>query len=168
MPDAAAEVPKAQQPPVSRVVVTLPPPPPAPLVPGPSASSDVLERALSGMVQLQEDLQGTDSHVVAGRLELVSGRLHSDASVRAALRRAATASEEEKQAATQAAAAREVALKDAAVAQDRCKALEAELQGLRDEHTKEARDRQVKEEKMKAREDAVRYRDAELTRLAES
>ena len=115
--DAAAEVPKAQEPPVSQAMATLPPPPSAaPLVPGPSASSDVLDRALSEMAQLREDLQGTDSHLVAGRLELVSGWIHSDASVRAALRQAATASEEEKQAANQAAAAREAEVKDALVA----------------------------------------------------
>ena len=100
VPDAAAEVPKAQEPPVSRAMVTLPPPPSAALlVPGPSASSGVLDRALSEMAQLREDLQGTDSHLVAGRLELVSGWLHSDASVRAALTRVAVASKEEKQAA---------------------------------------------------------------------
>ena len=57
------------------------------------------------------------------------------------LSQVAAASEEEKQAATQDAAARDAALKDATVAQDRCKALEAELQGLRDELAKEARDR---------------------------
>ena len=50
---------------------------------------------------------------VAGRLELVSGWLHSDVSVRAALSQAAVTSEKVKQAAAQAAAAREVALKDA-------------------------------------------------------
>ena len=167
-PDAAAEVPKAQEPPVSQAMATLSPPPSAaPLVPGPSASPDVLERALSEMAQLREDLQGTDSHLVAGRLELVSGWLHSDASVRAALGRVAAASEEEKQAATQAAAAREAALKDAAVAQDCCTALEAELKDPRDKHAEEARGRQAKEEKMKAREDAIMDRDAKLTRLAE-
>nr|XP_020193175.1 MAP7 domain-containing protein 1-like [Aegilops tauschii subsp. strangulata] len=112
VPDADAKVPKAQEPPVSQAIVTLPPPAPAPLVPGSSASSPVLDRALSELGQL----------------------------------RAAAASEEEKQAATQAAAARETALKDTAVAQDRCKALEAKLQGLRDELAKEARDRQAKEE----------------------
>lgn len=80
--DAIAEVPKAQEPPVSQAVVMLPPPlSAAPLVPGLSASSDVLDRALSEIVQLCEDLQGTDSHLAAGRLELVSGWLHSDASV---------------------------------------------------------------------------------------
>ena len=60
VPDAVAEVAKAQEPPVSRDVATLLPPPLAPLVPCPSAFSDVLERALSGMVQLQEDLQGAE------------------------------------------------------------------------------------------------------------
>nr|XP_020162043.1 predicted GPI-anchored protein 58 [Aegilops tauschii subsp. strangulata] len=83
----AAEVPKAHEPPASQAMVTMPPPPPpaAPLAPGPSASPDVLERALSEMTRLREDLQGTDPHLVAGRLELVSGWLHSDVSVRAAL-----------------------------------------------------------------------------------
>ena len=100
VPDAAAEVPKAQEPPVSRAMVMLPSPPPASLVPGSSASSAVLDHALSELGYLREDLQGTDSHLVAGRLELVSGWLHSDTSVRAALRWAAAASEKEKQAAT--------------------------------------------------------------------
>ena len=55
--DAAAEVPKAQEPPVSQAMATLPPPPSAaPLVPGPSASAGVLEHALSEMAQLREDL----------------------------------------------------------------------------------------------------------------
>ena len=57
------------------------------------------------------------------------------------LRLAAVASEEEKQAATQAAAAREAALKDAAGAQDRGKALKAELKDLCDKHAEEARGR---------------------------
>ena len=67
-----------------------------------------------------------------------------------------------KRAAIQAAAAHEAALKDATIAQDRCKALEAELQGLRDELAKEADDRQAKEEEMKAREDANGDRDVDL------
>ena len=87
------------------------------------------------------DVLSADPRLVAGRLELVSSWLHSNASVRAALGRVTAAFEKEKQAATQAAAAREAALKDSAAAQDRCKVLEAELQGLRDERTKEAHDR---------------------------
>nr|XP_020189660.1 microtubule-associated protein 4-like [Aegilops tauschii subsp. strangulata] len=111
---SVAEVSKAQEPPVSHAVVTTPSPPPpaALLIPGPSASPDVLERALLEMAQLREDLQGADSRLVAGRLELVSGWLHSDASVRATLSQATATSEREKQAAAQAAAAHEAALKD--------------------------------------------------------
>ena len=55
------------------------------------------------------------------------------------------ASDGEKQAASQAKAARDAALGDAAAAQGRCKALEVELQGLRDELAKEVRGRQEKE-----------------------
>nr|XP_020185402.1 MICOS complex subunit MIC60-like [Aegilops tauschii subsp. strangulata] len=62
---SAAGVPKAQEPPVSQAMVTMLPPPPAaaPLVPDPSASPDVLERALSEMTRLREDLQGADPHL---------------------------------------------------------------------------------------------------------
>ena len=119
---SAAEVPKAQEPSASQAIVTMLPLPysVALLTPDSSASPDVLERALSAMTLLRVDLQGADRRLVAGRLELVSGWLHSDASVRAALSQAATTSEKDKQAAAQAAAAREVALKDAGAAQDRC------------------------------------------------
>lgn len=144
-------------------MVTLPPSPPAPLVLDSSASPAVLDRALTELGQLREDLQGANSHLVAGRLELIFGWVHSDSYVQAALSRAATTSEEEKQAATQAAAARDAALKDSTVTQDRCKALEAKLQGLRNELAKEACDRQAKVEEMKAREDAIGDHDAELT-----
>nr|XP_020162044.1 cyclin-dependent kinase inhibitor 1C-like [Aegilops tauschii subsp. strangulata] len=50
----ATEVPKAHEPPASQAMVTIPPPPPpaAPLAPGPSASPDVLEHALSEMTRL--------------------------------------------------------------------------------------------------------------------
>ena len=49
--DAIAEVPKAQEPPVSQAVAMLPPSPPAaPLVLGPSASTNVLDRALSEII----------------------------------------------------------------------------------------------------------------------
>nr|XP_020175120.1 vegetative cell wall protein gp1-like [Aegilops tauschii subsp. strangulata] len=95
---SAVEVSKAQEPPVSQAVVTIPSPPPpaAPLIPVPSASPDVLERALLEMAQLREDLRDADSHLVVGRLELVSGWLHSDVSVRATLNQAAAISEKEK------------------------------------------------------------------------
>ena len=52
------------------------------------------------------------------------------------------ASEEEKQVATQAIAARDTVLKDASVVQERCKALEHELQDMRDRLAKEVGDRQ--------------------------
>ena len=80
---SVAEVPKAQEPPVSQAMVTMSPPPPAaaPLIPSPFASPDVLEPALSEMTQLREDLQGADPLLVAGCLELVSGWLCSDVSV---------------------------------------------------------------------------------------
>nr|XP_020176299.1 nucleoporin NSP1-like [Aegilops tauschii subsp. strangulata] len=81
---------------------------------------------------------------------------------------AAAASEKDKQAVAQAAAAREVALKDTGAAQDHCRSLEAELETMRNERAAKARGRQAAEEKMKAREDAVRGRDAELEQLAKA
>ena len=78
---------------------------------------------------------------------------------------AASASDEEKQAASLTKAAHDAALGDAADALGRCKVLEDELQGLRDELAKEVRGRQEKEEEMKAREEAVKNRDAELAEL---
>ena len=97
MSGSAAEVPKAQEPLVSQALVTTSPPSPAvPSFPGPSASSTILERALSEMTQLREDLLGADPRLVAGRLELAFGWLQSDAAVRATLNQATTASEKEK------------------------------------------------------------------------
>ena len=78
---SGVEVQEAQEPPASQAMVTMPLPPSAPLFPGSSASSAVLERALSEMAQLREDLQDTDPRLVAGRLELASGWLQSDAAV---------------------------------------------------------------------------------------
>ena len=103
---------------------------------------------------------------MAGRLELASGWLHSDAAVRATLNQAATAFEEEKRATAQAAADREAALKDAKAASDRCRVLENKLKSLCDERTEEVCGRQAKEEEMKAREDAIKDRDTELGELA--
>ena len=95
--DVVAEVAKAHELPVSQAVITLPSSPPAPLVPDSSASSAALDRAADELSRLREDLQGADPRLVAGRLELVSGWVRSDASVRAALSQAVTASEEGKQ-----------------------------------------------------------------------
>ena len=63
---------------------------------------------------------------------------------------------------------REAALKDAKAARDRCRVLEDELKSLRDQYAEETRGRQAKEEEMRAREDAVRDRDAELGELAKA
>ena len=73
-PGSVAEIAKAQEPPSSQAMVTTSPPPPsaALLPPGPSASPDVLERALSAMTLMREYLQGADRRLVVGRLELVS------------------------------------------------------------------------------------------------
>nr|XP_020170404.1 translation initiation factor IF-2-like [Aegilops tauschii subsp. strangulata] len=149
---SVAEVPKAQELPASQaMVMTSPPPPSAALLsPGHSASPDVLERALSAMTPLREDLQGADPRLVAGHLELASGWLHSDVSVRAVLSQVAATSEKDRQAAAQAAAAREVALKDVGAAQDHCQLLEAELETKRSACAAEARDHKAEEEKMKA------------------
>ena len=57
-----------------------------------------------------------------------------------------TTSEEGKQVTSQAIAARNAALKDASIVKGRCKTLEGELQGLRDELAKEIHDCQAKEE----------------------
>nr|XP_020182760.1 MAP7 domain-containing protein 1-like [Aegilops tauschii subsp. strangulata] len=169
VPGSVDEAPKAQEALISQALVTTPPPPPVvPLAPGSSASSIVLERVLSEMAQLREDLLGADPRLVAGSLELASGWLQSDAAIRATLNQAATASEKEKRAAAQAAADREAALKVARAAHDRCRALERELKGLRDKRAEEARCRRAKEEEMRAWEDAIKNRDAELGELAKT
>ena len=106
--------------------------------------------------------------MVVGRLELASGWHHSDATVRATLNQAATASEEDKRATTQAAADREAALKDAEAAHDRCRELEDKPKNLCDQHAEEGRGCQAREEEMRAREDAIKDRDAELGELAKA
>ena len=98
------------------------------------------------MTQLQADLLGADPRLVAGRLELASGWLHSDLAVHTTLSQAAAASEKEKQSAANAAADCETALKDAKAAHDHCQVLEDELRSLRDKHAEEARGRLAKEE----------------------
>ena len=162
-----AKVPQVQLLLASQAMVTMlsPPPSTALLTSDPSTSHDVLEHALSTLNLLQEDLQGTDSHLAAERLELISGWLHSDASVHASLSQAAAASEKDKQTTAQAVAAREVALKNVGASQDRWRSLEAELETTHNEHATEPRDRKAEEEKIKAWEDAVRGRDAELEQL---
>nr|XP_020165579.1 uncharacterized protein LOC109751084 [Aegilops tauschii subsp. strangulata] len=128
----------------------------------PPASPDALEDALFALTQLHNDLQGADRRLALGRLELVSGWLRSDASVRPGWSQAVAASEEGKQAADLAVAAREVALKDAEAAKEHCRVVEAELETLRNERAVEARQREAWEGKLKAREDAVAGCDTEL------
>ena len=124
----AGGVPAAPEPVSSQALVTTSPPPTAaPPLPGSSAPAAALEHALSEMTQLQADLLSADPCLVAGRLELASGWLHSDLAVRAALGQAAAASEKENQSAANAAADREAALKDAKAARDRCQVLQDEL-----------------------------------------
>ena len=88
----------------------LPSSPPTPSAVVSLTPSTVLDRAAAEMGRLQEDLQGAGPRLVAGRLELVSGWVHSDASIRVALSQAVSALEEEKQATSQAKATRDAAL----------------------------------------------------------
>ena len=85
MLDDVAEVAKTQEVPSSQVVITLPCSPPTPPAPVSSASSVPLDGAAEELSWLREDLRNMDPRLVAGRLELVSGWVRSDASVRAAL-----------------------------------------------------------------------------------
>ena len=161
--DAAAGVAKAQGVPSCQAVITLPSSSPTPLVPVSSdLSATVLDRVTNELSQLREDLLSADPRLVAGRLELASGWARSAASVRAALSQAMSASDGEKQAASQAKAACDAALGDVTAAQGRCKVLEVEMQGLRDELAKEVCGRQEKEMEMKAREAAIKDRGAKL------
>ena len=142
----AAEAPKAPMPVAVITLLSSPPTPSTVVSPTPSI---ILDRAAAELGRLREDLRGADPRLVAGRLELAFGWVRSDASVRAALSQAATAFDEEKLATSQAKAARDTALGDAADARGRWKMLEDELQGLCDELAKEVRDRQEKEKEMK-------------------
>ena len=95
-------------------------------------------------------------------MELASGWVRSDALIRAALVQASTACDEEKQAVLEAKAARDAALGEVVDIRGRCKALEGELQGLRDTLAKEVCLHQEQEEGVKAREAVVEGREAKL------
>ena len=105
-----------------------------------------LDRAAAELDRLQQDLLGADPCLVAGRLELASGWIRSDASIRAALVQASTACGEEKQAVLGAKAARDADLGEVANVRGRCEALESELKGLQDQLAEETRLRQDQEE----------------------
>nr|XP_020167158.1 translation initiation factor IF-2-like [Aegilops tauschii subsp. strangulata] len=147
---------------------------PAPEAPAPSLPAKVAKAqepptpsaAANLQALLRDNLQGADRRLASGRLELVSGWLRSDASVRAAWSQAVTASEEGKQAADLAMDAREVALKDAEAAKERYRGAEAELETLRNKRAAEARRREAWDGKLKAREDVVADRDTELEQSA--
>ena len=79
--DAVAEVVKAREVPASQAVIMLPSSHPTSLAPVSSASSVALDCAADKLSRLREHLQGADPRLVAGRLELVSGWVRSDASV---------------------------------------------------------------------------------------
>ena len=91
-------------------------------------------------------------------MELASGWIRSDASIRAALVQASTACDEERQAVLEAKATRDAAMGEVVDVRGRCKALEDELQGLWDQLVKEARLRQEQEEGVKARKAAIKDR----------
>ena len=123
--DAVAGVAEAQKAPMPDVVIMLPSSPPTPPTAVSLTPYTVLDRTAADLGRLREDLQGADPRLVVGRLELVSGWVRSDASVRAALSQAVPALDKEKQATSQAKAARDAALGDAANGRSRCKAVEA-------------------------------------------
>nr|XP_020193247.2 translation initiation factor IF-2-like [Aegilops tauschii subsp. strangulata] len=159
-PSSPAEVTKAQEPPVPSAATSA-----QALVPTPSLPPSIVSLGRDPPAP-SDALEDADRRVASGRLELVSGWLRSDASVRAAWSQAVAASEEGKQAADLAAAAREAALKDAEAAKERRRVAEAELETLLNERATEARQREAWEEKLKAREDAVASRDTELEQSA--
>ena len=80
-PDATAAIIGAQKVPTHGAVITLPSSPPTPPTAISPTPSTVLDRAAAELDRLREDLQGADPRLVAGRLELASGWVRSDASV---------------------------------------------------------------------------------------
>ena len=84
-PTAATTAVGAQQAPPQDVVVALPPSPPTPLATVSLTPSAVLDHAAAELDRLRQDLLGADPRLVAGRLELASGWVRSDALIRAAL-----------------------------------------------------------------------------------
>ena len=126
-PDTTAAVVGAQKVPTHGAMITVPSSPPTPPTTISSTPSTVLDCAAAELDRLRGDLQGTYPLLVAGRLELASGWVCSDASIRAALVQAVTAYDEEKQAILQAKAACDASLGEVADVRGRCKALESEL-----------------------------------------
>ena len=107
LPDATAAVIGVQKVATHGAVITLPSSPPTPPTAISPAPSTIMDCAATELDRLRGDLQGTDPRLVAGRLELASGWVRSDASVRAALVQATTACDKDKQAILQVKAARD-------------------------------------------------------------
>ena len=81
LPDATAAVIGAQKVPTHGAVITLPSSPPTPPTAISPTPSTVLDRAAAELDRLRQDLLGANPRLVAGRLELASGWVRSDASV---------------------------------------------------------------------------------------
>ena len=162
LPAAATTAVGAQQTPPQDVVAAQPPSPPTPPAAVSPTPSTVLDRAAAELDRPRQDILGADPRLVAGRLELASGWVRSDALIRAALVQASTACDEERQAVLEVKATRDAALGEVVDVRGRCKALESDLKGLQDQLAEETRLRQEQEEGMKAREAAVNDRDAKL------
>ena len=96
LPDAIATAVGAQHVLPQDAVVTLPSSPPTPPTAVSPTPSTVLDCAAAELDRLRQDLLCADPRLVAGRLELASGWVRSDASIRAALVQASTACDEEK------------------------------------------------------------------------
>ena len=112
MLDGASTIVVAPMVPPQGTVVTQPSSPPTP--PTVASPTTVLDRAITELDRLRQDLLGADPHLIAGRLELASGWIRSDASIRATLVQASTACDEEKHAVHEAKVARDAALGEAA------------------------------------------------------
>lgn len=164
MPDAAAAAVGAQHAPPQDTVVTLPPSPPTPPTIVSPTPPTVLDRAAAELDRLRQDLLGADPRLVAGRLELASGWIRSDASIRAVLVQSSTARDEEKQAVLRVKDARDTALGEATDAQGHCKVLESELQSMQDQLAEEVCICQEKEEDLKAREAVIKDQHAKLNK----
>ena len=96
LPDASTIVVEAQHAPPQDTVVTLPYSPPTPPTAVSPTPPTVLDCAAAKLDRLWQDLLGADPCLVVGRLELASGWIRSDASIRATLVQASTTCDEEK------------------------------------------------------------------------